>query len=57
MENNDEIENITLKDSDGNVYYNINSNNLIGIDAEGINNIDTSNKLSFRLYIYRKKEV
>lgn len=57
MENNDEIVNIVLKDGDGNVYYNINSNDLIGIDAEGINNIDTSNKLSFRLYIYRKKEV
>lgn len=55
MENGDNITNFVLKDNDGNVYYNITKENLIGIDAEGVNNIDTSNKLSFRIYLYRRK--
>lgn len=53
---NDTISNIVLKDEHGNVYYNLLKDEIVGLNLEGINNMDDSGGLSFKFYIYLKEK-
>lgn len=55
LEKNDPIKSIVLKDSYGDVYYNIVAENLVGVNLDGANELNNVNKLTFRLYFYLKK--
>lgn len=56
LSSNDTISNIVLKDEYGNVYYNLLKDEIVGLNLEGINNMDDSGGLSFKFYIYLKEE-
>ena len=50
------ITNITIKDTYGNVYYNLLENEIYGVEFGSTTNSNNTNVLSYKMQIYRKKD-
>lgn len=56
QENEEQMSNIIIKDTYGNVYYNLLENNIFGVEFGSTTNSSNSNILSYKMQIYRKKD-
>ena len=57
IERDDKMTNFFVKDADGNAYYNLTKDEIIGIYFEGIaQDEENSNKLRFKLFVYTKRK-